>query len=113
MSGIKQTLKGRIVIIAVLLLPLYVLPTIARFALLNAGLPIAGILLSDAFGCFCVGFVTNNFRFGLLLYAGLTVLEFVVLALTHNPLLTIWCGDLVPALIAIYFSQRLYVNMGV
>lgn len=113
MANLKGTLKARILIVAVLFIFLYLIPTAARFALLSAGLPVLGILLSDAFGSLCAGFITNDFRFGVLLYAGFTVLEFVALALTHEPALVLWTGDLIPALITIYFSQRLYVSMGV
>lgn len=113
MTSLKGTFPARLVIVAVLFIFLYVIPTTARFALLSAGLPVLGILLSDIFGSLCAGFITNDFRFGVLLYAGFTALELLVLALTRDTALVLWAGDLIPALITIYFSQRLYVSMGV
>ena len=113
MTRLKGTLQGRIIVAVSLFLPLYAIPTAARFVLWSAGLPVLGIVLSDAFGALCAGFVTNNFRFGLLLYAGFTVLEFALAGFVRSPLRGLWLGDLAPALVTVYFAQRLYVNLGV
>jgi hypothetical protein len=59
-----------------------------------------------------VGFLTNNYRFGAAIYVGATVVELALVAAGHSPVAALWIGDLVPALVAIYYAQQLFINMG-
>jgi len=96
----------------VLIVPLYVLPCLAR-SLLSGWWPYGvGLLVSDAIGCVVVGFLTNNYRFGALLYLGATALELLLVAAGRHTLTAQWVGDLFPALVAIYYAQQLFINMG-
>src|ERR1017187_9428466 len=112
MSRGNGGLKARIGVAAVLIVPLYVIPAIARLTLYRAGFPFLAIFLADLLGAACVAFITNNLRFGVLLYLGFTALELTVAAVTQRPMAAFWVGDIGPAIIAIYFGQRLYVTMG-
>ena len=71
-----------------------------------------GILVSDVIGCLIVGFLTNNYRFGALIYVGATALELLLVATGHHTMIALWIGDLFPALVAIYYAQQLFINMG-
>jgi hypothetical protein len=104
--------KARLTIFLALIVPLYVLPCALRAIALGPEGWVIGVLISDLAGSIAVGFLTNNYRFGLLLYLGSTVFELVLLAVGLNRTAVIWAGDLTPALTAIYFAQQLYINMG-
>ena len=41
-----------------------------------------------------------------------TALEVVLIFWGHHPGLALWVGDLIPALVAGYFVQQLFINMG-
>ena len=71
-----------------------------------------GIVLFDILGCMVVRFLTNNYQFGILLYLGISAIEVLLLLVSHSPLLALWIGDLIPALVAIHYLRQLYINMG-
>lgn len=104
--------KARFIIFLALIVPLYVLPCTARALALGPEGWAIGVLISDLAGSIAVGFLTNNYRLGLLLYIGSTIFELALLAAGLNRTVVIWAGDLVPALTAIYFAQQIYINMG-
>jgi len=104
--------KTRLVIGLVLIGPLYLVPCLLRSLLSGWGGYALGVLLGDALGCLVVGFLTNNYRFGVLLYLGATAFELLLLFGGHRPAGALWAGDLVPALVTIYYAQQLYINMG-
>ncbi len=112
--ALKQSSKWglRAAIFIVLIVPLYVLPSLGRAFLVG---PIGwgvGLVLSDVLGSIFVGLVTNNYRLGILLYLGSTALELVLIALGHHTTVALLIGDFVPAVVGIYFAQQLFVNMG-
>ncbi len=104
--------KTRLTIFLALMLPVYILPSIGRT--LSSGLWgwLVGALLLDVVGWVTVGFLSNSYPFALVLYLSSTVLELVLLWAGMTRAGVIWAGDLVPALVAIYFVQQLYINMG-
>lgn len=114
MITVRQSPKWRVrsLIFVALIIPLYIVPSCARALLIGGPAWIVGILLSDILGSVVVGFLTNNYVLGLLLYTAATALELSLAALTHNVVLALFVGDLLPALIAIYFAQQLFINMG-
>ena len=96
----------------VLIFPLWVLPCLLRSLMSGwAGWGV-GVLLSDVLGAMVVGFLTNNYRLGALVYLGATVLELGLIFLGHEMRVALWVGDLIPALVAIFFAQQLFINMG-
>lgn len=104
--------KTRLAIGLVLIVPLYFVPSALRAMLpgwLGYGL---GVVLADVAGSLVVGFLTNNYRLGVLLYLGSTALELLLLLAGHQTHVALWIGDLIPALVAIYYAQQLYINMG-
>ena len=104
--------KARVVFAFVLIWPLYVLPKSLR-ALLTGDVGWAlGALFADVFGCLLVGFLTNNYRFALLLYLGATAFEAALLYGVGWHRGALWMGDLIPALVGIYYAQQLFLNMG-
>jgi len=104
--------KARLAIGLVLIGPLYVLPSLFRSFLAGWWGYGLGVVLADLFGCLVVGFLTNSYRFGVLLYLGATAFELLLVSAGHHPHVALWLGDLVPALVAIYYAQQLYINMG-
>jgi hypothetical protein len=103
--------KVRLTIFLVLILPFYVLPSAARAHALGPKGWIAGVLILDLLGSVAVGFLTNNYRFGVQLYLAFTIIELLLLAAGLNRTAVIWTGDLGPALIAIYFAQQIFINV--
>jgi len=103
------------IVIAGLILPLYLVPLGLRWILValagQAGW-VASVVISDSAGALFTGFLTNNYWFGALIYVCSTALEVTFLLLGHHQVTAFWIGDLMPALVAIYFAQQLYVNMG-
>jgi hypothetical protein len=91
--------------------PLYVIPLLVRTLLNGWGFELS-FLLSDMFGCFVVGVLANNFKFAVWLYLGCSAMEGLLLYLGNRPGFAFWIGDLIPAMVAIYFAQQLYINMG-
>jgi hypothetical protein len=104
--------KVRFTIFLLLIVPFYVLPSLGRSLWLNRVGWLVGILAVDALGTVVVGFFTNSYRFAFLLYCGATALEVLLLMAGYEPRFVLWIGDLFPALVAIYFAQQIYVNMG-
>ena len=104
--------KIRLVLGSVLIGPVYLVPVILRLLLSGWGEYAVGAFLADIFGCLVVGFLTNNYRFGVLIYLGATATELLLLFTGHHPGMALWLGDLTPALVAIYYAQQLYINMG-
>jgi hypothetical protein len=95
-----------------LIVPLYLVPSLLR-DLLNGwwgyGL---GVVANNVFAIWVIGLITNNYRFGIAVCAGSTLLEMSLLYLGHKPNAALWIGDLIPALFAIFFAQQLYISMG-
>ena len=104
--------KLRLLMTVVLLVPLWVVPSFLRALLADGAAWWVGVLLSDVLGVAVVGFLTNNYRFGVGLYLAATALELALVAVTGSATVGIWLGDLIPALVAIYFAQQLFINMG-
>jgi hypothetical protein len=104
--------KVRASIFLLLIVPLYVFPSALRVLFLGHAGWLAGLLISDVLPCLVAGFLTNSYRFAVGLYLGSTVLEALLLLVLHQPILALWIGDLIPALVAIYFAQQIYINMG-
>lgn len=104
--------KVRALITVILLIPLWVVPCLIRSGLATTVGWWAGVLFADALGAFVVGFLTNNYLLGVYLYVGATLLELLVLSLGADWVLALWLGDLIPSLVAIYFAQQLFINMG-
>ncbi len=104
--------KTRLVLGLMLIGPLYLAPVLLRALLPGWWGYGVGLLLADVFGCLVVGFLTNNYRFAVLLYLGATVFELLLVLAGHHPVVALWVGNLIPALVAIYYAQQLYINMG-
>jgi hypothetical protein len=104
--------RAKLNIFVLLIVPLYVLPCLLRTVLLPYTGWVAGLLLADAFGCAVVAFLTNNVRGALLLYLAATAFEFTLATAGNNVRTALWIGDALPALVGIYFAERLFVNMG-
>ena len=105
------TWKTRLVLGTILIGPLYLLPVLLRSLLNGWWEYAAGALLSDFIGCAVVGFLTNNYRLGILLYLAATGCELLLLIAQH-PVMSLWLGDLIPALVVIYYAQQLFINIG-
>ena len=105
---------ARFVIGLVLFGPFYLAPSLVRFLLGGWGWWWYGfgILLSDALGSFVVGFLANNYRFGIGLCLGATIFELLLLYAGYEPRVALWMSDFIPALVGVYFAQQLYINMG-
>jgi uncharacterized membrane protein len=71
-----------------------------------------GIVLFDILGCIAVGFLTNDYKLGALLYLGTTAIELLLLLAGLSPRIALWITDLIPAIVASYYARRLYANMG-
>jgi hypothetical protein len=105
---------SRAVIALALIVLFYVVPSVLRLALLGwyrYGF-ICGIALFDILGCMVIGFLTNNYKLGALLYLGTTGIELLLLFVGHSPRVALWICDVIPAVVAIYYSRQIYVNMG-
>jgi hypothetical protein len=102
----------RLIIFFALILPLYVLPSGARALASGLGARIAGAIVLNLLGSIAIGFLTNRYRFGVLLYLASAIFELLLLTAGLNRTAAIWVGDLPPALLGIYFAQQLYINMG-
>ncbi len=102
----------QVVIALVLMVFFYVVPSVLRSALSGWYSYICGIVLFDILGCIVVGFITNNYKLGLLVCLGTTCIELLLLLAGHSPRIALWIGDLIPALVAIYYARQFYVNMG-
>jgi hypothetical protein len=104
--------KVRAAVFLLLIGPLYVAPRLLRALLVGRIGWLVGVVLSDVWGCLITGFLTNNYRFAAALYLGISALEVTLLFVFDLPGLVPWLGDLIPALVAIYYAQQLYINMG-
>ena len=102
----------QLVVVSLLLVFLYAVPAALCSALPGQSVYLCGVTLSDILGCLVIGFLTNNYRFGVLLYLGVTGIELLLLLASHSALIALWIGDLIPALVAIYYFRQLYLNMG-
>ena len=111
---LRQSLKWkvRLTLFLLLIVPLYVLPSLCRSLWLDRIGWFVGIVAVDVLGSMVVGFFTNNYGFAFLLYCGATVLEVFLHIAGYAPSVAVWIGDLFPALVAIYFAQQIYINMG-
>lgn len=96
----------------VLIFPLWVLPCLLRTLMSGWAGWGFGVLLSDVLGALVVGFLTNNYKFGVLVYLGATALELSMIFVGHEMRLALWVGNLIPALVAIFYAQQIYINMG-
>lgn len=114
LSLMTQKLKWRtrLLIFAVLIVPLYVIPTLLRSLMVGRTGWAIGVVLADVVGSLFVGFITNNYRLGILLYAGATAMELGLAWFGHHVTAAMWLGDAIPALVGIWFAQQLFVNMG-
>ena len=108
----NQKWKVRLTIFLLLIVPLYVLPSLGRSLWLDRIGWFVGIFAADALGSWVVGFFTNNYGFAFLLYCAAITLELFLIMAGYEPKFVLWIGDLFPALVAIYFAQQIYVNMG-
>jgi CDP-diglyceride synthetase len=112
-AGHNGKWKTRLVIGLALIVPLYIAPSLLRAALQGWWWYGSGVLAADVFGSVVVGFLTNNYKLGVLLYVGSTVLELLLLRwVGGRPQAVLWIGDLIPAVVAIYYAQQLFINMG-
>ena len=102
----------RILISVLVLVPLWLVPCAVRQLVFQGEWWWIGVVLSDLLGILVVGFLTNNYRWGAGLYVVCTVFEVGLAAVTHDRTLALWTGDLIPGLVASYFAQQLYINMG-
>jgi len=92
--------------------PLYVLPSVLRAFLDGRWESWIGLLVSNVFASLVVGLLTNNYRFAAGVYLSATALECLIAFVGHQARLALWIGDLIPAVVAIYYAQQLYINMG-
>ena len=104
--------KTRLMLGLMLIGPLYLAPVLLRSPFAGLWGYGVGTLLADLFGCLVVGFLTNNYRLGVLLYVGATAFELLLVFTGHHPVVALWVSDLIPALVAIYYAQQIYFNMG-
>lgn len=113
-TAVRQNAKWgvRVLIFLTLIFPLYVLPSVVRSMMLGRVGWVVGIVLSDVFGSVVVGFLTNNYWLGFFLYLVSTAVELMLISFGHHTVVALLIGDFVPALIAIYFAQQLFINMG-
>ena len=84
---------------------LYGIPTLLELFLLNKVQPVAELLIGDFCGCLVLAIV--NWKKGLGLYIGLTLLEFLLLA-RHvvQPAQIVWFSDLLPTVIIFFVLAR-------
>ena len=113
-QNVRQNAKWavRALIFLALIFPLYVFPSLIRAMLVGRISWIVGLLVSDVLGSVVVGFLTNNYRLGMFLYLVSTGIEITLIFFGHHFAMALLIGDLIPALIAIYFAQQLFINMG-
>lgn len=104
--------KFRLAVALALIGPLYILPVLLRLTLAGWWGYFGDVVVSDIVGCAFVGFITNNYRFGVLLYLGSNVLEFLLVLVLRNGPSAMIVGDLLPALVSIYYAQQLFINLG-
>lgn len=104
--------RTRIVTFLVLAVPLYIVPTSLKLVLVGSSFWYLGVLMLDIISSLAAGFIVNNYWFGTALYLISTCIEGVFIAATHKTALVSTVGDLIPALICIYFAQLVFVNTG-
>ena len=104
--------RSQAVIALVFVVLFYVVPSVLRSALPGWYGYTCGIVLFDILGCIAVGFLTNDYKLGALLYLGTTAIELLLLLAGLSPRIALWITDLIPAIVASYYARRLYANMG-
>lgn len=104
--------RVRVLISLALIIPLYVLPLALWIVLIGDRKWALGILLTNAISGVSIGFLTNDYRFGIIVYllCASMGLGFVALGQPVARALMVW--NLLPALTAIYFAQQLVINAG-
>jgi len=104
--------KLRAAIFLALIGPLYVVPSLLRALLLGRAAWLLGILVADVAGSLVIGFLTNSYRFAAAMYVAATASELLLALAGQRPAVALWLGDLIPACVAIYYVQQIYINMG-
>lgn len=100
-----RRLSAWLAIAALCAVTLYGIPTLLELLLLDKVQPVAELLIGDLCGCLVLGIV--NWKKGLGLYLGLTLLEFLLLS-RHvlRPDQIVWFSDLLPASIICFVLAR-------
>ncbi len=67
-----------------------------------------------ALGTIALGFLTNHFRFGVLLYGAATLVELLLAYAGGLAMATpaVWLAGLAPAAVTVFFAQRLWISLG-
>lgn len=114
LQALYQNPKWRVrcTIFAILIVPLYLVPCLARSLAVGRTGWLFSLIAADVIGSILAGFLTNNYRLGAFLYIGSTALELALMLWGHHVTAALWIGDLIPTVVTIYYAQQLYINMG-
>jgi hypothetical protein len=103
--------KESVIIAVVVLVLFYAIPSLLRIGITHWQIKIATILVSDVIGAIVVGFITNNYRMALFLYVFSSFCEILLMILGFTIMANL-VGDLFPAMVIIYFTNKLYFKLG-
>ena len=100
-----RRLSAWLAIAALCAVTFYGIPTLLELLLLDKVQPAAELLIGDFCGCLVLAIV--NWKKGLGLYIGLTLLEFLLLARNVvGPAQIVWFSDLLPTMIIFFVLAR-------
>lgn len=104
--------RCRAAIFLLLIGPLYIVPCLFRTFLHGDAAWAIGAAAFGSFGTVVLGVLTNDYRFAFGINGAAVAVELGLLLTGHDLIAVLWAIDLVPALVAIYFAQEFYLNMG-